>query len=65
MFELKFSTGNAAFHSYDENDPADKYYEVDEVIRILRSVIEKLQNGYDEGSCIDYNGNKVGEWELR
>jgi hypothetical protein len=55
MFELRVKTGNAAF----EDDP--KY----ELVRILLDVVQKIQNDYDCGYCMDINGNKVGEWKLR
>ena len=54
MFEIKFSTGNAAFEDY----------ETEECVRILKEVCNKLESGYTYGSCIDINGNKVGEWKL-
>ena len=57
MFEIKFSTGNAAFNE----DELDKRYEC---ARILKEVYDKIRGGYDHGSCIDINGNKVGEWKL-
>ena len=63
MVEIKFRTGNAAFH--DEFNPEyDRDCMVREIERILRDVIEKLDCGYTEGKCIDYNGNAVGEWKL-
>jgi len=58
MFKLKFKTGNAAF---SEDCGGDKKYET---IRILKEVIKKLENDYDEGSVMDINGNKIGEWTL-
>lgn len=57
MFTLKIKTGNAAF---DDGEKGRW-----EVIRILKTVIEKLENGYDESIIMDYYGNKAGEWKLR
>lgn len=54
MFEIKLKTDNAAF---------DEPYANEEIIRILKDVIEKLEYGYSRGSCIDINGNKVGKWK--
>ena len=51
--KLKIRTENAAF------DPMEW-----EVARILRKVAEDIENGEESGSCVDHNGNKVGEWEL-
>ena len=64
MFEIKFKTGNAAFCDPYTGEE-DEVYEVNECRRILKKIIEKLDYGYREGSCIDINGNKVGEWRLK
>ena len=55
MLSVNIKTGNAAFEDY----------EVEECVRILKEVCNKLESGYTYGSCIDINGNKVGEWELK
>lgn len=63
MMKIEFGTGNAAFT--DEVDGSmDDYYEKRECMRILGTIINKLNDGYTYGSCIDINGNKVGEWSL-
>lgn len=62
MFEVKINTGNAAFHDY--NEEYDNYAMRTEVIRILQKVIHSIDAGYNEGSCIDINGNKVGSWNF-
>lgn len=61
MFELRFSTCNAAFHSYEipEHDQLARSYETS---RILHEVMKDLASGKVSGSCIDSNGNKVGSW---
>ena len=53
-FILTIDSDNAAF----EGNPAD------EVARILRDVVVKLELGTERGTCTDYNGNKVGKFEL-
>jgi len=58
MFKLKFKTNNAAFV---EESGGDKKYET---IRILKEVIKKLENDWDEGKVLDINGNVIGEWIL-
>lgn len=60
MFELKIKTSNAAYRDDDYNLDSSNY----ELIRNLKSVIHKLESGYDEGIIMDINGNRVGEWKL-
>lgn len=60
MFTMEFKTGNAAFH----DDEFDNFATTDEVARILRDVAAKIECGYVQGGCIDYNGNRVGSWQL-
>lgn len=55
MFEIKFSTDNAAFM----DDPAE------EVASILRGIATDIENGAKDGIAMDINGNKVGEWSLK
>ena len=59
MFKLEIETGGAAFRDEDGEslDP-----NATEVLRILWDVICKLEAGYTDGSVIDVNGNKVGNW---
>jgi hypothetical protein len=64
MFKIDIKTGNAAFCDPYTGEE-DQYSKREEVIRILKEVIEKMENDYIEGSCIDLCGNKVGSWELR
>lgn len=63
MFTLNMKTGNSAFTDpYGEND---HMAECQEVARILREVAYQIENGIrTDGSCMDYNGNKVGEFKL-
>ena len=64
MFNMSFKTGNAAFHDPYE-DGCNAYAKAEEVARILRNIADQIENGMrTEGSCMDYNGNKVGEWKL-
>lgn len=45
---------NAAFTDYPEG----------EVKRILSEVTYEVENGQTYGVIMDYNGNKVGKWEI-
>lgn len=53
-FTLAVETDNAAF---DGN-------KVDEVARILRETIRRLEDGLTESSLFDVNGNRVGKYSL-
>lgn len=55
MLKIQIETDNAAFE--DEKSL--------ECGRILREIADKMEEGYIHGPCLDYNGNKVGTWELR
>lgn len=55
MFEVKIQTGNAAFGE-------DRYEKGAEIARILREVADAVESGSSYGTCIDYNGNRVGTW---
>lgn len=54
MFMVRFETDNAVF----ENDPQA------ECMRILKKIINDLDNSETEGKIFDLNGNRVGEWKL-
>ena len=63
MFTLEFKTGNAAFcdpYTGEEDDLSARL----ECRRILLAISEAIADGKSEGSVIDYNGNKIGRWEL-
>lgn len=65
MFKIEFDTRNAAF--YDETATMKEYHDyvkAEEAIRILNNVIQMLNSGYRKGTCVDYNGNRVGSWKL-
>lgn len=62
MLKIEIKTGGAAFRN--EDDDFDPYYGGDEIKRILKKVVDDIQNGYETGSCMDINGNKVGSWTL-
>ena len=64
MFELKMTTGNAAFFD-DAGDTSDGFAKRVEVARILHHTIEQIRAGKTQGCCIDYNGNVVGEWIMK
>lgn len=56
--KIEFTTENAAFS--EECGGSLEY----ETIRILREICGKIEIGYIEGSIIDINGNKIGDWKL-
>lgn len=63
MFKLTIKTSGAAFHDeYNDDKAYDKYCEAEEISRILKEVIDKLEYGCESGTVLDINGNKVGEW---
>lgn len=53
-FKLSINCDNAAF----EDDAST------EIARILRETAEKLENGREDGRCVDYNGNVVGSFKF-
>lgn len=61
MFNLKFTTCNAAFRDpYDGTE--DKLFERLECVRILKKIAQDVEDGDTYGPIMDINGNKVGEW---
>jgi cytochrome c-type biogenesis protein CcmH/NrfF len=54
QFSISIDCDNAAF-----KDDAHS-----EIARILRVVATKLEQGQTEGTCMDYNGNRVGEFDI-
>jgi hypothetical protein len=59
MFELMFTTDNAAFGD-------DQFSRGAEIARILRAIADKIdKETMTRGTARDANGNKVGEWEIR
>ena len=64
MLKIEFKTGGSAFCDPGTGEE-DNYCEGLETQRILHEIIKKIEVGYREGSCIDVNGNKVGEWKLK
>lgn len=63
MFSVTMDTDNAAFCDQQTGEP-DKTSRMFEVTRILNEVRVAVRAGLDHGTCIDYNGNKVGEWRF-
>jgi len=53
-FNLRFNMDNAAFSDYPEG----------EISSILGKVINKVNDGDEDGQIRDTNGNPVGEWEV-
>lgn len=64
MLEIKIKTSNGAFQEYGDYNRYGDDAKREECIRILNGVIRKIEDGYDNGKCIDYNGNTVGNWKL-
>ena len=62
-FKMEIKTDGAAFCDAFTGEP-DRTSEAMEIRRILNRVIEKLELGYTDGSLMDINGNKVGEWKM-
>jgi hypothetical protein len=54
MFTLTFKTDNEAF-SPDA---------ITEVVRILRDVANRVEQGRTVGPCMDANGNRVGSYTV-
>lgn len=54
-FEVKLSLGNAAFRG--GNHAA-------EISRILETIARRLEDGEEDGTCYDVNGNPAGNWSL-
>ena len=66
MLKIEIKTGGAAFHCEDpENNPElDRIFLGNEVGRLFVEIVTKISSGKNNGSIIDLNGNKVGEWSL-
>ena len=64
MFEVKIRTGGAAFKSGTDDPEYDRIATFEEIKFLLKKIVERLEVGHTEGSVIDTNGNKVGEWRL-
>lgn len=62
MLKIEFKTGNAAFRN--EDDELDVYAVSSFLRRKAKDIADHIENGYEEGSLIDINGNKVGTWRL-
>lgn len=61
---IKINTSGAAFTTWSDDVENENYVMVEEVSRILKKIISKLEDGYTEGVEMDINGNKCCEWEL-
>ena len=62
MLKIEIKTSGAVFTN--EGGEFDAYNGGEEVNRILKKIVKDIRNGYETGSCMDINGNKVGTWEL-
>ncbi len=56
-FNISFDSSNAAFG--DNREEA-----LDEVTRIVKEVMTKIQNGREDGVVKDLNGNTIGDWNF-
>ena len=64
MLSIEFKTSNAAFHEEYAPLAENEQIRAKETVRILKGIVNKIEAGYTNGSCIDINGNNIGEWEL-
>ena len=64
MLRIEIRTDNAAFNGDGETQWERDYWRNLELKRVLKNVMNQLDNGKVNGSCIDINGNKVGKWSL-
>ena len=62
--KIQFSTSGAAFQSEYEDEATNDLCTREEVIRILKKITKEIECGADHGSIMDFNGNKIGAWEL-
>lgn len=62
--KIEFSTDNAAFKDDSASDMANDLCTREQVIRILQKIIRDIDYDYNNGSIMDINGNKIGEWSL-
>jgi hypothetical protein len=62
--KIQFSTSGAAFYDEYEDYLTNESIKEQEVIRILKNIIDDIKLGCDCGSIMDINGNKIGEWSL-
>lgn len=63
MFTVNFSTDNAAFGQSDD-EYVNNIEKRAELMRILDEIKDEIFYDKTQGSVIDINGNKVGEWKL-
>ena len=62
MFEIKFTTENAAFGT--EYDSYSEIIKRKEIERILYKIIAEVNMGFESNPIMDINGNKIGEWRM-
>lgn len=53
--KIEFSTSYAAFEDYGRDY---------QIAVIFDTIIARIKRGETEGSILDINGNKIGEWSL-
>lgn len=60
---INFRTSGAAFCD-PRTGEKDEFYKLMTCKEILEDIIEKIAMGYTRGSVIDFNGAKIGSWEV-
>lgn len=64
MMKIEFKTSGAAFRSEYADEETNDMYARDEVLRILKVISYKIECGFTDGTIIDINGNRIGEWSM-
>lgn len=64
MMKIVFRTSGAAFHDEYEDCLTNEIIKKQEVIRILKNIIDDIELGCDCSSIMDINGNKIGWFNL-
>jgi hypothetical protein len=59
MVKIEIQTGGSAFLNDDET------LDTTEIVRLLRKVATKIENGYESGAIMDINGNNVGSYDIK
>ena len=52
--QIKFDTENACFEDYKN----------EMIVCVLKDIIKNIENGYDEKSIRDINGNNIGKYTI-
>ena len=60
MLKIEIKTENAAFSENDKLTWDGRY----KLAGNLKIIADMIKDGGDNGEILDYNGNKVGKWEV-